>query len=123
MVSDETIKWVTVGNRVLLGAVMLVPGLLKLFVLKPATIQGMLSGLGFPIAGVLAWVLIIAEILTGIAILAKFKLEWATIPPVVILVVAAFTFHMTPQANWPNVIVHLALASNFVLLGLGVTKE
>ena len=100
-------------NWILLGLVMLIPGLLKLFVMKPATIIGMFSGLGIPAASFFAWVVILSEIIFGVLILAKWKLKYTVIPPIIILVVATFTAHWY---NWTNMLVHLALASNFWLL-------
>lgn len=103
-------------NRILLGLVMLVPGLLKLFVMKPSAIVGMLSGISlFSWAPTFwAWVLILSEIVFGIAILFKWRLEHTVWPPIIILVIASFTAHW---ANWGNMLVHLALASNYWLLG------
>ena len=62
-------------NRVLLGLLMLVPGLLKIFIMKPAAVVGMLSGFGFPVPTFFAWVLMLSEIVFGIAILANWKME------------------------------------------------
>ncbi|MDP4039612.1 MAG: DoxX family protein [Candidatus Pacearchaeota archaeon] len=102
-------------NRVILGLLMLVAGLLKLFVVKPAGVTGMLTGLGFPAPLFFAWVLLLSEIIFGIAILAKYKLEWTTWPPVIILVIAAFT---ASWANWTTLILHIVAASNYWLLGV-----
>ena len=108
-------------NWILLGLVMLVPGLMKLFVMKPATVITMLSGM--PFFGLApafwGWVLIISEILFGILILAKYKLKYTTIPAMIILVVATFTAHW---ANWSNMLIHLTLASNYWLLGARKSK-
>lgn len=101
-------------NWVLLGLVMLVPGLLKLFVMKPATVVGMLGGLGFPAPTFFAWLLILSEIIFGALILAKWNLKYTVWPPIVIMVVAAFTAHL---GNWSNMIIHLLVASNFWMLG------
>ena len=107
-------KYTGTVNRVLLGLVMLIPGLLKLFVLKPDAVVGMLEGIGFPVATFFAWVLILSEIVFGIAILARWKLEYSVWPPIIIMLVAAFT---VSWANWPLVLMHLALASNYWMLG------
>jgi uncharacterized membrane protein YphA (DoxX/SURF4 family) len=106
--------WAKKVNWILLGLVMLVAGALKLFVMGADAVAGMLSGLGFPGASALAWVLIVAEIASGILILARYKLEIVTWVPVVILVVAAFTAWL---GDWGNMLIHLALASNYVVLG------
>ena len=68
-----------------------------------------------------AWILIAAEILFGLAILASWKLEYTTIPPAIIILVAAFTvnFNWTDlmAVNWPSVLLHLVVISNYLLLG------
>ena len=112
-------------NRVLLGIIMLIPGLLKLFVMGPDAIGAMLTDLGFGSSGlVFAWILIFSEIVFGVAILANWKIRYTKIPPIIILLVAAFTFYLYGpgsiggQANWPSILVHLGLASNYWLLGM-----
>ncbi len=102
-------------NWVLLALVMLVAGVLKVFVISPAGVTEMLAKFGFPAAGALAWLLIVAEIGSGLLILARWKLEYVTWVPVVILVVAAFTPAWWGQ--WVQMLVHIALASNYVVLG------
>ncbi len=109
------VKNIATVNRILLGLLMLIPGLLKLFVIKPATVVGMLStNVLFAWApGFWAWVLILSEIVFGIAILARWKLEYTVWPPVVIMIVAAFT---ASWGNWPTVLMHLVIASNYWLI-------
>jgi uncharacterized membrane protein YphA (DoxX/SURF4 family) len=104
------------ANRILLGLVMLIPGLAKLFVMGPDAITQMLVGLGFPIAGFFAWLLIILEIAAGIAIIANWNLKYIVAIPIVILLIAAFTAHLS---NIANIIVHIALASNYLLIVRG----
>ena len=101
-------------NWFLLGLLMLIPGLLKLFVLKPAAIVGMLTGFSFPLPIFFAWVLIIAEIGSGVAILAKWNLRYVVWFPIIILVIATF---IANWGNWSGMILHLAVASNYWLLG------
>jgi uncharacterized membrane protein YphA (DoxX/SURF4 family) len=108
-------KELKMANWILLGLLMLIPGLLKLFVMKPSAITGMLDGLGFPAAAFFAWVLIIAEIGTGIAILAKWQLKTVVYIPAIILLVAAFTANW---GSWPSFIIHLVVVGNYLLLGL-----
>lgn len=104
-------------NRILLGLVMLVPGLYKLYGMvtgNPFAVS-MLSGLGFPAPTFFAWILILSEIIFGVAILANYKLKYTVWPPIIILVVAAFTVWLT---NVAQILVHLALASNFLVWGM-----
>jgi len=108
-------------NWILLGLVLLIPGLLKLFVMGPAAITEMLSGIVvFAWApGFWAWVLIIAEIVSGGLILAKIKLHFAATAGAIILTVAALTIWW---GQWPAVLVHLTVASNFWMLALKSKK-
>jgi len=100
-------------NRILLGLLMLIPGLLKLFVSKPSGVVAMLSGIGFPAATFFAWLLIIAEIVTGVLILANYKLKWSVIPPMIILLVAVISVYW---GKWPTFLLHIVAISNYWLL-------
>lgn len=106
--------WAKKANWVLLGLVMLVAGAMKLFVMGSDAVATMLAGFGFPAATAFAWLLIVAEIGSGLLILARYKLEHVTWVPAVILVVAAFTAW---RWDWGNMLIHFALASNYVVLG------
>jgi putative oxidoreductase len=109
--TKETMYAVTI-TRVILGLVMLIPGLMKLFVMGSSAFAGMLAGLGFPAATFFAWVVIISEIIFGLAIIANYKVRLTAIPPLIIVLVAAFTVHLS-MATVPNFLSHLALASMF----------
>ncbi len=104
-------------NRILLGLLMLVPGLTKLFVNGSDTVIKMLSGNAlFSWSPTFwAWVLILSEIVFGIAILAKWKLQHSVWPPIVIMLVVAFTISW---GNWSSFIMHLVIASNYFMLGV-----
>ncbi len=104
-------------NTILLGLVMLLPGLMKLFIIKPAAVTQMLTNLGFPVPMFFAWVLILSEILFGLAILARWKLKYTVWPPIIILVIAGLTTSINWQSigtsQWPGFLMHIALASNY----------
>jgi uncharacterized membrane protein YphA (DoxX/SURF4 family) len=116
-------------NWVFLGLIMLVGGLVKLFVMGADGVAGMLSTIGFPAAGVLAWVLILAEIGSGIAIFAKWKLpQTAWVPVVIVLGAIPFYWTMPFMAGklplqLTQTLVHLALASNYAELTMCNCKE
>lgn len=108
-------------HRILLGLLMLIPGLVKLFVATPTGVTGMLSGLGFPAAMFFAWILIISEIVFGIAILANWKIKYTVWPPIVILAIAVLT--TTPWMGgktllmaMPNLILHLVAITGYWML-------
>ena len=102
-------------NRIVLGLVMLVPGLTKLFVNGSEGVSGMLSGMFlFSWAPMFwAWILILSEILFGLAILANYKLKYTVIPPIIILLVAAF---LVSWGSWGSFFLHLAAITNLALL-------
>lgn len=104
-------------NRVLLGLLMLVPGLMKLFVMGPSAVTGMLSGLGFPAASFFAWILILSEIIFGLAILARWKLHYTVWPPIVIMVVAGIATLVTAgEVGVPIFLLHLVAATSYLML-------
>ena len=114
-------KQAMIFNKYLLGAVMLIPGLLKLFVMKPDAIVGMLQGIPlFAWApSLFAWVLIIGEIAAGVAIFANWNTKYAFGLGAIILTVAGLTVHW---GQWSQTLAHLALASNFLVWHLGENK-
>lgn len=96
-------------NRIVLGLLFLVAGLMKLFVFKPSGVTGMLSELGFPGAMFFAWVLILVELLGGLSLIINWKAKYACYLLIVVMVVAAFTSYW---ANWTQMLFHLAAATN-----------
>ena len=72
--------------RIGLGGLFVITGIMKL--MDPSMITGMLEGLGFPGPSLWAWLLILAELLGGAAVLTGFQVRWAVIPLAIILVVA-----------------------------------
>lgn len=83
--------------RVLLGLLFLIPGISKL--MNPEMIIGMLGGLGFPSAALFGWVLILSEIVFGLALVIGYKVKYAVWPLIIILVVAILTVHIKDVEN------------------------
>ncbi len=122
MKQKKHVEYFMIANSILLGLLMLVAGLMKLLVMGPNAISGMMSGISlFSWAPMFwAWVLIIFEISAGIAILSKWKLFYATKVAAIILLVAILT--VTIQwtgggTNWNSVILHLIAITNYLILG------
>lgn len=115
---------------ILLGLVMLVPGLTKLFVMGPGAVSGMLSGIVlFAWAPTLwAWILIAAEIATGILILARWNMKYTTLVPIIILAVATLFMHLKlgDMASFigslGSVLQHLTLIAGYWLIGIIYSK-
>lgn len=108
-------KYLKLANRILLGLLMVVPGVMKLFVLGPDAVVGMLSGIAlFSWAPAFwAWVLMLSEVVFGLAILANYKLKYAVIPPVIIMLVAGLVVNI---GNASSLLLHLVAASGYLML-------
>ena len=78
--------------RLALGLVFIIPGLQKLA--NPAMIAGMLQGMGFPAPTLLGWLVLLAEIIFGVAVLVGWKVKKTVWPLVVILAVALISVHI-----------------------------
>lgn len=106
-------KNLVLANRILLGLIFVVAGVMK--ITNSEGVVGMLTGnVLFSWAPAFwAWVLILSEIVFGIAILAGWRLKYTVWPPVIIMIVAAFTVYW---GNWSSFLMHLAIASNLLLL-------
>ncbi len=72
--------------RVILGLMFVVAGANKL--LNPQGIIGMLSGAGFFLPTVWGWLVILSEVLFGLAVLAGWKLRYTVWPLALIMAVA-----------------------------------
>lgn len=110
-------------NRIVLGLLMLVPGILKLFVFKPAGVTSMLAGFGFPAPSLFAWILIIVEIATGLMILANWRMNIAAWPPIVILLVATVVTTDWADPQIPNILLHLVAITGYWMLGEDACKK
>ncbi|MFB6245985.1 MAG: DoxX family membrane protein [Candidatus Pacearchaeota archaeon] len=110
------------ANLVLLGLLMLVPGLLKLFVQSPSGVSGFLSGMNLFAWAPMFWaiVLIIAEIGSGVAILTRWKLKYTAYIPVIILavgIVFATDWSTVGKTSlWTRVFFHLIAIANYLML-------
>lgn len=106
--------------RILLGLLFLVPGLGKL--MDPAGIIGMLGGLGFPAPAFFGWILLLSEIVFGLAVLIGYKVKWTAWPLVLVLAVATITVHL-PTLGTPmgpiNVLFHLVGIAGLIVLASG----
>lgn len=114
----KQLMWV---NTALLGLLMLIPGIAKL-IAGATGIAGFLSGNWLLSWAPMfwAWVLIVAEIGSGLAILARWKLEKVAWIPVIILGIAIVTVHVNwssiGSTSWNNLIFHLIAIVNYLML-------
>jgi len=95
--------------RIITGLLFLLPGIMKL--MDPAGITGMLTGLGFPAPSLLAWVLLLSELIFGISLIAGWKTKYTTWPLVIVLLAATLTVALPGASEnpmgWINVLFHL----------------
>ena len=128
MKKDNT-KILMIITTILLGLLMLVAGLTKLFVMKPSGVSGMLSHIFlFSWAPMFwAWILIIGEIGSGIAVLTMWKLKYTAYIPVIILSVAVLTstirWSSLGNTSWNTVIFHLIAIVNYLWLAMMPSKK
>jgi uncharacterized membrane protein YphA (DoxX/SURF4 family) len=121
---EKNSNWLMIVNIILLGLLMLIPGLLKLFVSKPSGVSAMLSGIFLfswaPLFWV--WILLLGEIFSGLAILGRWKLKYTSLIPVIILVVAVLTviinWNSIEKTNWTSLIFHLIAITNYLMLSM-----
>lgn len=114
--SKNCLNYGTTFLRTMLGLLFIVPGIMKLMNISIPT--AMLDAIGFPAAGILAWILAISELVFGIAVLAGFKVKYAVWPLILVLVVATITVHIpsTDPMKWIDVLFHLVAIAGLVLL-------
>ncbi|MBT4538902.1 DoxX family protein [Candidatus Woesearchaeota archaeon] len=95
-----------------LGLLFLLPGIDKLI--------GMLSG-GHMLAGMigsgLTWIVLLAEIIFGVALLVGWKVKLTVWPLVIIMAVAIFMM-VIPNFNLPNFMFHILAIAGLVSLYL-----
>ena len=72
--------------RIALGLLFLIPGIGKL--MAPEGVTQMLGGLGFPAPVVFAWILLLIEIIFGLALIIGFKTRFSVWPVFVVLLIA-----------------------------------
>ena len=73
--------------RVTIGLLFFIAGVKKL--MGPEGVIGMLSGLGFPAATLVGWILILSEVIFGAAIFVGYKVKYTAWPLTIVLAVAA----------------------------------
>lgn len=106
--------WLIKISTYLLAALMLYAGINKLFLRGIDGVIGMLTGAGFFLPVILAWILVIAEIGSGIMLFTEFYKKYVVLVPAFIMLVITFTIAL---GNWQSMIQHLALGSTYILVG------
>jgi len=89
MNKSETHMYAHTLLRVVLGLLFVFQGYRKL--MNPEGVVSMLTGIGFPIPMVFAWILLLSELIFGALLLIGFKVKYTAWPLAFILLVAEIT--------------------------------
>jgi putative oxidoreductase len=87
-------SWGIAILRVMVGAVFVLHGGQKLFVLGFGKVAAYLAGLGVPAPMVMAVVVTLVEFGCGLALLVGLLTRWATVPLIIDMLVAIVTVHL-----------------------------
>ncbi len=119
MLLEKSAKYSVLTNRILLGILFLMSGIMKAFIIKPSGAAGFFAQLGIPAPLFFVWVVMLSEIIFGVALLAKYKLDLAVLPLIVIMIVAALTAY-APWKSAQNIgifMMHLIIAADLWIVG------
>lgn len=110
--------------RLAAGAIFAMHGWQKLSVMGVGGVTGMLEALGFPLAGVLAVVLIAAELGGGILLILGLFTHWAAKALVVVSAVALFAVHLKngffiATGGYEFILILLAASISILITGPG----
>jgi putative oxidoreductase len=124
MIDTRTAPYAAFILRVTLGILFLAHAGLKIFVFTPAGTAQFFGSLGLPPA--LAYLIIAAEVVGGLALIAGFYARWAALALVPILVGAIVTVHgaagfffSNPNGGWEFLAFWIAALLAQALLGNG----
>ncbi|MBW8637418.1 DoxX family protein [Hoeflea sp. WL0058] len=103
-------------GRILLSAIFILAGLNKLG--DPAGTAGYMTSLGLPLASVGVWLVILLEVLGGIAVLIGFMTAPASLALALFCIVSAFLahFNLGDQTQFVMFFKNLAIAGGFLVL-------
>ena len=102
---DQTLsKWAPMPLRLILGLAFVYHGAPKLFSAPDHQMfLGMLQGIGVPAAGLMAWVVGIAELLGGLTLIVGAFVSVASVLLIINILVALFTVHLPNGFNFINI--------------------
>ena len=89
----ELVRWAPIPLRLMVGYGFVVHGWLKLG-RGVDVFAAARAGLGLPAPDLLAWLTVVVELVGGIAMLLGAYVVWASIPMIIVLLVALFLVHL-----------------------------
>lgn len=116
---NEYKEYAPVLLRIALALLFIPQGINKLMGIEGTT--AFLTQLGFPVPILFVWVLLLSEILFGLAVLFGWKVKYTALPLIVIMAIALLLVTI-PSGNLVNIFFHvLAIAAlvSLVLTGAG----
>ena len=106
--------YLTPLGRLLMSSLFIWAGVHKL--MNPSGTAQYFAHVNIPVPEIAVWVVIVIEIIGGLAILVGFKARWAAIVLAIFCVVTAFGVHLPvgDQANMVNFYKNLVMAGGFL---------
>lgn len=118
--SPEWSKWAPMPLRLVLGIGFIYHGLPKFTAAGHQQIAGMIEGIGLPMAGLLGWLVALAEVLGGIALIAGAFTAIVSAILIVEMAVAMFTVHWSAGFSFIQVVGMTEQGPQFGLPGIEV---
>ncbi|MDP2628445.1 MAG: DoxX family protein [Nanoarchaeota archaeon] len=108
--------WAYTAVRVLIGLMFVIAGYNKL--MNPSGVEAMLSGMSFFAwaPGFWAWVLLLSELIFGLALVVGYKVKYSAWPLVVIMVVAWIRIISSGNVLSSTAFLHLITAVILVMI-------
>jgi putative oxidoreductase len=105
-------------GRLLMSSLFIWAGYTKLFVFGPAGTAAYFKSVNIPIPDVMAWIVIIIEIIGGLMILVGIQTRWVALALAIFCLITGFGVHLPvgDQANMTHFYKNLALAGGFLYI-------
>lgn len=116
----EKVVTLALVHRVLLGLFMLIPGLIQLYAFGPEGVSVLFTSFHFPFPVFWAWVLIGAQLLAGLALLANVRVRTVAWVPIVIVVLilllVVIKWDDIVRTNLSSLLLHLIALLGYIRL-------
>jgi putative oxidoreductase len=105
-------------GRLLMSSLFIWAGYTKLFVFGHAGTAAYFKSVNIPIPDVMAWIVIVIEIVGGLMILVGFQTRWVALALAIFCLITGFGVHLPvgDQANMTHFYKNLAMAGGFLYI-------